>query len=217
MVGNAAAIDLPRRTLLTPVSSKASHAWAGSGSYGFRGEALVSIAALAIVEITSRQEGGETYTKVLKNGKTLFLGRSRHDLPRTRGTTVVVRELFNVVPVRQAALVANALPACRRTIETLALVNPQIRWTLREDRTGGAKQLLVVHGVCVRWLAHNRERQAATSSDHCMATPVLSRFKASEYLRATDESMGLSASREALPKGTSICVSCVYGRSHARH
>lgn len=43
---------------------------------------------------------------------------------------------------------SGTLAACRRVIEVLALVHPTVRWTLWEDRPGGAKKILTLYGVC---------------------------------------------------------------------
>jgi DNA mismatch repair protein MLH3 len=60
--------------------------------------------------------------------------------------------VFNAVPVRQAALAAtggSALAACRRVVETLALVHSHVRWTLWEDRPTGPRKVLAIQGVSI--------------------------------------------------------------------
>lgn len=84
-----------------------------------------------------------------QNSKTLYQGAARTDLSRPHGTTVTVRNLFNAIPVRQAAMASStssSLSACKRVIESLALARPQVRWTLWEERPGGARKVVSIQG-----------------------------------------------------------------------
>lgn len=66
-----------------------------------------------------------------------------------------VRDLFNAIPVRRASLAASpasTLTACRQAMEALVLVAPKVRWTLWEDKLGGARKVL--HWGGVSSLAH---------------------------------------------------------------
>ena len=64
---------------------------------GFRGEALYSIAAVAAVELTTRQQDAESGTLVRMEGTTLKDHRIAGSPP---GTTVVVSNLFENTPAR---------------------------------------------------------------------------------------------------------------------
>ena len=64
-------------------------------TFGFRGEALASIAAVAQVELRTRQEGDETGTETLINGGT-FAGQ--HPVACAVGSQFFVRNLFYNVP-----------------------------------------------------------------------------------------------------------------------
>jgi DNA mismatch repair protein MutL len=99
---------------------------------GFRGEALASIAAVAELELGSAcDESGLATTLTLIGGSVLRRGQ----LPRSRGTTVAVRDLFASVPARRALLrgartEANAVLAVLRAY---ALSHPAVRFTLVSD------------------------------------------------------------------------------------
>ncbi|GFZ45397.1 hypothetical protein JCM24511_03123 [Saitozyma sp. JCM 24511] len=112
------------------------------GTYGFRGEALSSIGSLGLVEIITRTDGSRhTYTKVIKDSKVLFEGTSSRALSRPCGTTIIVKDLFHGIPVRQSHLAAvppaSILGGCKKVIETLALSRPGVKWSLWEDRLVG--------------------------------------------------------------------------------
>ncbi|KLT45528.1 hypothetical protein CC85DRAFT_325650 [Cutaneotrichosporon oleaginosum] len=125
------------------ITSKEAEGWSGNGTYGYRGEALASISALSLMEITSRAPGAETHSKIIRNGETIYLGKARHELGRARGTTVSVRDLFNAIPVRRASLASTpSISACKQAMEALVLVAPKIRWVLWEDRLGGMRKIL---------------------------------------------------------------------------
>ncbi|GMK53822.1 hypothetical protein CspeluHIS016_0104080 [Cutaneotrichosporon spelunceum] len=127
------------------ITSKEAEGWSGNGAYGFRGEALASIGVLSLMEISSREPEGDTHSKIIRNDQTIYLGRARHDLGRSHGTTVSVRDLFNAIPVRRASRTlapVSSLASCRQAMETLVLVAPKVRWTLWEDKLGGMRKVL---------------------------------------------------------------------------
>ncbi|KAK9915857.1 hypothetical protein WJX75_005272 [Coccomyxa subellipsoidea] len=67
-------------------------------SFGFRGEALSSLCAVAEVTVSTRTEDSTTGTRISydKNGSIL----STAPIARAKGTTVAVKELFKPLPVR---------------------------------------------------------------------------------------------------------------------
>ena len=69
----------------------------GIRTFGFRGEALPSIAAVSRLTLDTRDAEEEVGTRVLVDGGQI---NSVEDLPRRRGTTVEVRNLFYNAPAR---------------------------------------------------------------------------------------------------------------------
>jgi DNA mismatch repair protein MutL len=102
------------------------------GTFGFRGEALASIASVSRLTIISRAEGEE-----VGGLHALIAGRTdrREPAPRTRGTTVQVDDLFFNTPARRKFM--GTAPAERRAIVNLvtafALATPEVRWRLTAD------------------------------------------------------------------------------------
>lgn len=132
------------------MSSKENHGFGALSTYGFRGEALASISTMGLVDITSREPESDTVTKILKKGEALYLGPSKRELGRTRGTNVTVRDLFQGVPVRQAELAAasssSVIFGCKKVIESLALAHPQVRWVLWTNGSRGMRKALSLQG-----------------------------------------------------------------------
>ncbi|KAL1408393.1 DNA mismatch repair protein [Vanrija albida] len=126
------------------VTSKGTSRSLLGDTYGFRGEAIASIAALCLLEVTSRAANSDTHTRVVKNGTVLYTGKARDAVTRPHGTNVSVRDVFAGVPVRQAALGTGAMAACRKVVETLALPWPAVSWTLWEERPSGARKVLAL-------------------------------------------------------------------------
>ncbi|WOO77767.1 DNA mismatch repair protein MLH3 [Vanrija pseudolonga] len=124
------------------VTSKGSATSVLGDTYGFRGEALASIGALCLLEVTSRAAKADTFARVIKNGNIIYTGKARDTVTSQHGTTVSVRDVFAAVPVRQAALGSGALTACRKVLETLALAWPAVAWSLWEERPSGARKVL---------------------------------------------------------------------------
>jgi DNA mismatch repair protein MutL len=100
-------------------------------SFGFRGEALPSIAAVSRLTLeTSDGEDGGTRLRV-EGGRLLGVA----DQPRRRGTTVEARALFFNAPARARFLrsAATEARAVSEAITALALAHPEAGFTLTSD------------------------------------------------------------------------------------
>lgn len=75
-------------------------------TFGFRGEALASIAAVAQVELKSRQDQSETGTQILIEGSQL---KSLEPVACEKGSSFTVKNLFFNVPARRNFLKSNQL------------------------------------------------------------------------------------------------------------
>ena len=98
-------------------------------TFGFRGEALASIAAVAQVELRTRQQGDEIGTQTEING-----GRFASQTPVMCpvGAQFFVRNLFFNVPARRKFLEKPNVAAAniRAEFQRVALCNPQIAFEL---------------------------------------------------------------------------------------
>ena len=98
-------------------------------TFGFRGEALASIAAVAQVELRTRQQGDEIGTQTEING-----GRFASQTPVMCpvGAQFFVRNLFYNVPARRKFLEKPNVAAAniRAEFQRVALCNPQIGFEL---------------------------------------------------------------------------------------
>ena len=98
-------------------------------SLGFRGEALSSIAAVARVNLRTREKGTASGTEItIEGGK--VLGVSEVACPE--GTEISVRNLFFSVPARKKFLKqpATELLRIRQWIEQSSLGHPEVRYRL---------------------------------------------------------------------------------------
>ena len=94
-------------------------------SFGFRGEALASIASVAEVEVTSRTKDSDTgYRVVIKGGNLV----SEEEVAAQVGTTFTVRNLFYNTPARYKFLKKDYTEAgyIEDIISKIALVNPKV-------------------------------------------------------------------------------------------
>lgn len=93
-------------------------------TFGFRGEALYSVAAVSRMSITSCQEGGEGNRLELEGGKIVV----QSPAPAIVGTTVEIRDLFYNVPARLKFLKSDSYErACLlKIIEESALANLKV-------------------------------------------------------------------------------------------
>ena len=96
------------------------------GSFGFRGEALASIAAVADVECAS---GGATIR--IRNGEVVEQGGG----PLLPGVALEVRDLFANVPARLKFLKSDAteMAAIKDVVSAFALLHPHVRFHLTID------------------------------------------------------------------------------------
>lgn len=102
------------------------------GTFGFRGEALASIASVAEVQLRTRQEGDELGTQVEINGGK-FAGQTSVNCPV--GSQFTVRNLFYNVPARRRFLDKSSTEARHIVAEyqRVALCNPGIGFSLYDN------------------------------------------------------------------------------------
>ncbi len=102
-------------------------------SFGFRGEALPSIASVTRFELHSAEKDGEGHRLRSEFGVIKEVAPA----PRSHGTTVTVRDLFAQLPARKRFLKTTDTEHAHLwgVITRLALSTPQVRWTLRTDRS----------------------------------------------------------------------------------
>ena len=101
-------------------------------SYGFRGEALPSIASVSRFELQTREASSDAGTEILING-----GKFVHvrDCGRPVGTRIEVTHLFNSVPARRKFLKTDQTEAAHiiQCVRLYALACPGTAFTLIED------------------------------------------------------------------------------------
>jgi len=96
---------------------------------GFRGEALASIAAIAQVELKTRQASDELGTRVLIEGSRV---RDQGPIATPVGSTIAVRSLFYNVPARRQFLKSDGveLKHVLDEFHRIALAHPEIAFQL---------------------------------------------------------------------------------------
>lgn len=116
---------------------------------GFRGEALPSISAISTVEVKTRKEDDEIGTLLVISASKV---QKQEAISYGVGTSISVKNIFYNVPARRKFLKSNETE--RRNIfteiERIALVNPEIEFTLIENDVqtlhlpvGGLRQRIV--------------------------------------------------------------------------
>lgn len=101
-------------------------------SYGFRGEALPSIASVSRFELQTREADRDVGTEILVNGGKMVHVR---DCGRPVGTRIEVTHLFNSVPARRKFLKTDQTEAAHivQCVRLYALACPGTAFTLIED------------------------------------------------------------------------------------
>jgi len=102
-------------------------------SFGFRGEALPSIASIARVEMTSRRREDVSGTRIIIEAGAV---KETSDAGCPAGTSVSVSHIFDPVPVRKKFLKAEATEqgACMDVIVRTALAHPGIRMKVAANK-----------------------------------------------------------------------------------
>ena len=99
-------------------------------SFGFRGEALASIASVSLVKCVSRAQGEELGGLIEISGGEII---RREPAPRNSGTTITIRDLFFNVPARRKYM--KSAQAEKRSImklmTQLALAHQDVRWIVK--------------------------------------------------------------------------------------
>ena len=141
-------------------------------TFGFRGEALASIADVSTLEVRTRSRWdveGESYSLILENGERIHSGiaSTRRNGP---GTTVWARDVYSKVstlsvarrrnvlisiiglqwPVRRRPVSTPAgrlalLTSFRNSLATLSLLHPLVSFNLVDSSTADSKRLLSVN------------------------------------------------------------------------
>ncbi len=103
-------------------------------SFGFRGEALPSIASVTRLELHSAEAEGEGHRLRAEFG----LVKGTEPAPRAKGTTVTVKDLFAQLPARRRFLKSTDTEHAQlwSALTRLILATPEVHWTLRPDRGG---------------------------------------------------------------------------------
>ena len=101
---------------------------------GFRGEALASIAAVAEVELRTKQHGEELGTSIFIAGSKV---EKQEPVACSEGSNFIVRNLFFNVPARRKFLKSNQteLSNIISEFERIALVNPEVSFTFHHNGT----------------------------------------------------------------------------------
>ena len=99
-------------------------------SFGFRGEALCSVAAVSRLTLTSRaRDAAEAWSVMCAFGQ----GEPARPVAGREGTTVEARDLFDNVPARRHFLRADSAESARITdaVVNAALAHPDVAFSLR--------------------------------------------------------------------------------------
>src|SRR5436190_4586537 len=101
-------------------------------SYGFRGEALPSIASVSRFQLQTREAGADAGTEIVVNGGKMVHVR---DCGRPVGTRIEVTHLFNSVPARRKFLKTDQTESAHivQCVRLYALACPRTAFTLIED------------------------------------------------------------------------------------
>ncbi len=125
--------DLPKAFLRFATSKiKTSEDIWRLSSFGFRGEALASISSVSQMTLfSSDNDSGVGYRLVSQFGK---LG-AIEEVSRSRGTTVIVEELFQNVPARLKFMKSESAEAIqiKQIFKSIAIAHPFVNFRLMQD------------------------------------------------------------------------------------
>jgi DNA mismatch repair protein MutL len=118
------------------------------GTFGFRGEAVPSIASVSRFRLVTREHDAAAGVEVLVNGGKIETVRDSGEAP---GTRIEVRSLFFNLPARRKFLRGERTEASHidHHFQVLALAHPALRFTLSRDGRV-AHQLATAVDFCTR-------------------------------------------------------------------
>ena len=110
-------------------------------SFGFRGEALPSIAAVSRMEMITRERGALSGTRILIEGGVF---REVEETGASEGTAIRASDLFFSVPARRKFMKKDSAEQahCLETVTRLSLCHPAVRFTF----LAGGRKLLYLPG-----------------------------------------------------------------------
>ncbi|PWN40988.1 DNA mismatch repair protein MutL [Ceraceosorus guamensis] len=111
-------------------------------TFGFRGEAISSLCALAKVQFLTATKETAPVGTVLELGADGSLRDKRGKSARQRGTTVIVQDLFASLPVRRREFERNLkreYAKAQSVLQAYALISKGARWSVSNTPKGGRK------------------------------------------------------------------------------
>lgn len=101
---------------------------------GFRGEALASIAAIAHVELKSKQEDQDLGTHIKIEGSSLIF---QENISTAKGTSIAVKNLFYNIPARRNFLKSNSIETRHiiNEFQRVALAHPNISFSFYHNES----------------------------------------------------------------------------------
>ena len=118
------------------------------GTFGFRGEALASISHVAHVTVTT-MTGSDECARVAQYSESKMLGPAR-PCAGTRGTTIVVEEMFYNNPTRKQALSKESIEHAKvlEVVQRYAIHYPKVGFSCRKN-SSSVSELTTVGGADV--------------------------------------------------------------------
>ena len=102
------------------------------GTFGFRGEALASVASIACIEMISKKKDDQIGNKIVIKGGTIL---EQEEAGTKNGTRITITDLFYNTPVRYKFLKKDYTEAgyIEDAVRRIALVNPGVAITLSNN------------------------------------------------------------------------------------
>lgn len=142
---------------------------AGLHTFGFRGEALPSIAAVSRMTLLSRSDEDATAARLEIEGGVI---QNKKIAARALGTTIEVRDIFYNTPARLKFMKSDATERSRlmRVFEEVAIAHPEIAFVLEAEKLG-RKTILPkvetqIQRICDLWGKNAEENWFALNMQH---------------------------------------------------
>ncbi|AMD22840.1 HHR071Cp [Eremothecium sinecaudum] len=113
-------------------------------TFGFRGEALSSLCAMASLTVITTQKGPKAYKLEFASNGAL---KKKTVISRNKGTTVQLKHLFNHLPVRKKEFVKNCrrqFTKCITLLQSYAIISTNCKISVWNHTTSGNKKSLIL-------------------------------------------------------------------------